>query len=86
MSALDKIKLTRAPLSGRIVLARIGKNPLVALEKRDATSEFFQTVVSYAFGGKMPEPGEGAEVSFGGGDEQFVMTVRRISAEPSDDR
>lgn len=74
---LSKIAIRHAPLSDRIVLARFGKDPEVALETRDAMNEFLQAVVSYAFDGNMPEPGEAKEVSFGGGDEQFVLTVKR---------
>ena len=85
MSALSKIHIKHAPLSNRIVLARMGKDPSVALEKRDAVSEFWQALVSFSFDGKMPAPGEEAEVSFGGGDEQFTMTLRR-NAEPGHDR
>ncbi|WP_195714388.1 hypothetical protein, partial [Brucella sp. 10RB9210] len=77
------IKICHAAISGRVVLARFGKDPHVALETRDAMNEFWQAVASYAFDGQMPEPGKSAEVSFGGGDEQFVMTVRRLAANPS---
>lgn len=83
MSKLDNIKICRAAISGRVVLARFGKDPHVALETRDAMNEFWQAVASYAFDGQMPEPGKSAEVSFDGADEQFIMTVRRIATHPT---
>ena len=77
MNALDKIGIRHAPLSNRIVIARFGKDPGLALDKRDAQSEFFQALISYAFDGKMPVHGQGTEIQFGGGDEQFTLTIRR---------
>lgn len=74
---LQKTAIRVAPLSSRIVLARFGKDPNVALETRDAMNEFWQALVQYTFDGKMPEPGAAVEVSFGGGDEQFVMRLER---------
>jgi len=74
---LTSVKIRHAPLSNRIVLARFGKDQNVALDTVDATSDFWQTLVSYAFDGKMPAEGFASEVSFGGGDEQFVVTVKR---------
>lgn len=77
MSKLDKIGIRHAALSDRIVIARFGKDPNTALEKRDAMSEFWQSLVSYAFDGKMPAVGEAREVKFGGGDEQFTLVITR---------
>lgn len=77
MVDLNKIRLTRAALSGRIVIARFGKDETLALDHRDATSEFYQTLVSAAFDGKVPVAGSGAELNFGGGDEQYVALVER---------
>lgn len=75
--SMDKITIRHTAIGGRVVLARFGKNPDVALETRDAMSEFWKALVSYAFGGKMPEPGQAVEITFGGGDEQFVLTLKR---------
>ena len=77
MSTLDKIQIRHTIFRNRIVLARVGKDPLVSLETRDATSDFYQALVSFAFDAKIPEPGATAEVNFGGGDEQFVLTLQR---------
>lgn len=70
------VGIRHAPLSNRIVLARFGKDPTLALETRDAMSEFWKALVSYCFDGKIPEAGEAVEISFGGGDEQFTCTVQ----------
>lgn len=72
-----KTGIRYSPLTKRILLARFGKDPHVALETKDAMNEFWQTLVQYAFDGVMPEPGQAAEVKFGGGDEQFTLTLRR---------
>lgn len=75
--SLDKVSIRRAPLSDKIVLARFGKDPNTALETRDAQDEFWQALVAYAFDGKMPSKDEAREITFGGGDEQFVLTIKR---------
>lgn len=75
--AIEKIGIRYAPLSNRIVLARFGKDPEVALETRDGTDEFLKTLVQYAFDGKMPDKGQRSVVGFGGGDEQYEIIVRR---------
>lgn len=80
MSDLEKTGIRVAPLSSRIVLARFGKDPNVALETKDAMSEFWQALVQYSFDGKMPAVGEYAEVNFGGGDEQFTIKISRRPA------
>ncbi|GBR43259.1 DUF7446 family protein [Gluconobacter roseus] len=77
MSAIDNIKIRFSPLSNRVVLARFGKSETDALETRDATNEFLQAFVAYAFDGKMPEKGAAVEVKFGGGDQQFVVRIER---------
>lgn len=69
MSNLSKIGIRLAPLSQRIVVARFGKDPNVALETRDAMNEFLHALVMLV--------GVDHELKFGGGDEQFVVTLRR---------
>lgn len=76
---LSKTAIRVAPLSNRIVLARFGRDANAALETKDAMSEFWQALVQYAFDGKMPATGEGAEINFGGGDEQFTVLVTRTA-------
>lgn len=80
--SLKNTSIKVAPLSNRIVLARFGKDPNVALETKDAMSEFLQALVQYAFVGKMPHSGEAAEIAFGGGDEQFTVKVTRNQSPP----
>lgn len=43
-------------------------------------NEFWQALCSYAFDGKMPEPGAGVEIKFGGGVERFTLTIKRDDA------
>lgn len=78
--SLDTTHIRVAPLSDRIVLARFGKDPNVALETKDAMNEFLQALVQYAFSGEMPEPGEGINLEFGAGAEQFSLTIQRLEA------
>lgn len=82
---LTNIRIAHAQLRNCIVLARFGKDPKLALEIIDAESDFFNTLVSYAFDGRMPDAGEAVEVQFGGGDEQFTVTVRRQALGGSND-
>lgn len=78
MSDLHKVQIRHAPLSNRIVLARFGKDPTVALETRDAMDEFLKAIVSYVFGHKVPDEGHGGEIIFGGGDEQYTLKLTRL--------
>lgn len=74
---LENIHLKMTALGQRVVIARTGKRKDVALEQKDVMSEFLQTIVQYAFNGRMPEPGEAVEVDFGGGNEQFLLRLTR---------
>lgn len=69
MSDLNKIGLRFSPLSERVLIARFGKDPEVALETRDGMNEFLHVLVQFI--------GEGNAVDFGGGDEQFTVTLKR---------
>lgn len=77
MSTLDQVSIRVASISGRIVLARFGKDPEVALETRGIQSEFWKALTQYAFDGKMPAPGEAVEIKYGAEDEQFLVRVER---------
>lgn len=77
MSDLSKICIRYSPLTKRILLARFGKDPNVALDTREAANDFWQTLCMMAFDGKIPAPGTAVEISFGGGDEQFSCVVTR---------
>ncbi|MGJ4857023.1 hypothetical protein ACN6KF_003007 [Labrys sp. La1] len=80
MNTLAKIQIRHAPLSNRIVVARFGKDPCVALDTRDAMSEFWQALVSFGFNMKIPEKGQACEINFGGGDEQYELVLRRVKS------
>lgn len=71
MSQLQKVGIRVAPFSNRIVLARFGKDPTLALETKDAMSEFLHALVQYV--------GVDNEIQFGGGDEQFTVVLRKLS-------
>jgi hypothetical protein len=46
--ALGKIKIGVAPLSGKIMLYRHGKDQRLALERRDVTDEVMAAAAEYA--------------------------------------
>jgi hypothetical protein len=46
--SLSKIKIAVAPLSGRIMLYRHGKDATLALEKRDVTDEVLSAAAQHA--------------------------------------
>ena len=75
--SLNKISIRVAPLTNTIVLARFGKDKSLALETRDAMNDFLQALTQYVFEGVMPEKGEAVKINYGGGDEQFTLTVKR---------
>lgn len=78
MVDLTKIGIRVSPLTNRIVIARFGKDPELALDTRNAENEFFHALCSYVLDHEVPFPGKGGVVQFGGGDEQFTATVRRF--------
>lgn len=77
--SLEKVGIRISPFSNKIVLARFGKDPELALETRDIQNEFLQNLVLY-IAGEIPEVGAKFELQFGGGDEQFFLTLERIDA------
>ncbi len=77
MTDLNKIKIMHSSLTDRILIARFCKDETTALDTRDAMNDFWQALASYCFDGKMPAKGDKVEVSFGGGDEQFILTLER---------
>jgi len=84
MRDLSNTAIRMAPLSKRIVLVRFGNDKTTALDTRDAMNEFLQVLVQYAFdSGTLPEVGDEAEVCFGAGDEQFILTLKRIDTSPA---
>jgi len=77
MTDLNKIKIVHSPLTDRMLIARFGKDETTALDTRDAMNDVWQALVSYCFEDKIPAKGDKVEVSFGGGDEQFILTLER---------
>lgn len=71
-------RIKYAPLSGRFVIARFGKDKEVALETIDATNDFLQALLTHAFG-KIPEEGSSTKFTFGGGNEQFECQIKRLT-------
>lgn len=77
MSILDKVHIGCTAIGGRIVLARKGKDPNDVLETREASFEFFRTLVEYAFPGDLPKPGEGRNIDLQLLGMQFTLTIPR---------
>jgi hypothetical protein len=62
MSKLDDVNIRVTAIGRNIVLTRMSKkDPRLALETKDAASDFWHTLVDFV--------GVGNEVQFGGGDE-----------------
>lgn len=79
--SITNVGIRFSPLTQRILLARFGRDKDTALETRDGMNEFLQVLVQYAFDGEKPAKGDAVEVRFGGGDEQFVMSLKRLETE-----
>jgi len=77
MTMLEKTCLRVSPLTQKIQMVRFGKDPRVALEKKDATGEFWQALIAFAFDGKLPEKGAACAIEFGSGDEQYSLRLER---------
>jgi hypothetical protein len=71
MSKLDNIKIAHGPLSDSIILYRHGKDPCLALDKRNATNEVLSVVVKYM----MFEASNGSEQIITIGDKSYLMRV-----------
>jgi len=78
---LRKVKICVTALGNRIVIARFGKDETLSLDQRDAGHDFWRALLQYAFEGKTPEPGQGAEVTFGSedGSENYTVTIKRAA-------
>jgi hypothetical protein len=75
---LSNIRIGYSMLDRSIKLARFGKDQTLALEVRDATNDFYRTLVASAFNGKLPEIGDVHQIDFGGGDENFKILIERV--------
>lgn len=73
MSKLDDCRIEVAALSGRVVIARLSKKePNVALETKDSTSDFLRAIMNFV--------GVGCERQFGSGDDQYIVSLRKVQA------
>lgn len=79
MVDLSKIGIRVTALGNQIVLARFGKDPNVSLDQRDAHTEFWSALLSYAFEHEKPEVGDGREINFSGENDAFTVTIRRTA-------
>ena len=71
---LNKVKLGYAPLSDRIYLYRHGKNPNVALDKREAEADVMTVLVEHM----MHDAPKGAEKTISFGDKEYIVRVTPI--------
>jgi hypothetical protein len=69
--SLDKIKLGYSPLTDSIYLYRHGKDPCLALEKREAEADVMSVVVEHM----MNEAPNGAEKKIRLGDKKYILRV-----------
>jgi len=68
---LEKVKLGHSPLTNNIYLYRYGKDPNVALDKRDAESDVMSVLVQYM----MYNAPEGSEKTIYIGDKKYNVMV-----------
>lgn len=81
---LDKIKLTHSPLTDSIYLYRHGKDPALALEKRDAEADVFSVLVDHMMHGAPKGSIKVVELD-GKQYEIRVAPVKQESREANDD-
>lgn len=68
---LDKIKLGHSPLTDTIFLYRHGKDPALALDKREAEADVMSVLVAHMMHGAP----KGAEKVITLGDKQYTIRV-----------
>ena len=78
MNGLSRVRVGFSPLSGRIMLYRHGKDPRVALERRDAEAQVVSAVVEWV----MHDAPKGATVRLTIDGRQYDMTVVPVPADP----
>lgn len=71
MTDLNKIKLAYSPLSDRIVLYRHGKDPALALDKRESEQDVMTALVDYMMHGTS----KGSEKDVRIGDTWYTVRV-----------
>jgi hypothetical protein len=85
MSNLDRIAICHSIPENSIVVARVGKDPTVVLETRDAMEEFLLALVSYGFDGELPPVGESVAFNFGGNEYHFIVSLSRVTRERAEE-
>ena len=78
MVNLDKIKLGHSGLTDTIYLYRHGKDPVMALDKREADGDVMSVFVQKMMYGAP----KGATMNLKLGDEYFVVSCKPIEASP----
>lgn len=74
--ALEKIKIGVSPLSKRIMMYRMGKSTIDALESKDCTGEVYGAVIEHMMD-DAPE-GKGMTVTIRSGDKAWDVTVEPV--------
>lgn len=76
---LNKIKVGVSPLSNTILMYRMGKSPIDALETKDVTGEVYGAVIHHMLDGA-PE-GKGMTATITSGGKAWEVTVRPVVKE-----
>ena len=69
---LNKIGLRYSDLTGRVYISRVGVDPLVALDQREARNDLLSTVVAWLTDGNP----NGSVLSFEGGGKKYELELR----------
>ena len=78
MSNLDKTRLVVTPLTNQISLARFGKDPTLALDRRNCESEFWDALINYAFKDMEIKSGRKVRIELGADDDKFVVEISKV--------
>lgn len=80
---MNNIRLVVSPLTGKPYLARFGKDPQVALEKRPIESELLEVVTKWMLHGSIE--GVGATLSYRDtkDGQAYELTVKPVSSSDS---
>jgi hypothetical protein len=70
MTKLDKVGIRVSLLSGKVYIARFGKDPQLALETRECLNEFLHAIKEFV--------GVDSERDFGDDDEWYCISLRKI--------
>lgn len=76
---LDDIKLVVSPLSDTIYMARFGKDPHLALDKREAEGDVMSVLVQHM----MYDAPNGSEKVVSFGDDSYLIRVKPVTKQES---